>query len=135
MKKIQLYIILLLLFFGNPAVSVAQTSGIISGKIYTLQSQANQKLLDVSNSSIENTANVDCWTDTKSDAQRWIVSHVNNEVYTLTNVASGKLLHAISSSADSVNVDQVSNTGNSNVEWILKKAGNGSTLLKVKSQI
>ncbi|MDQ6901386.1 MAG: RICIN domain-containing protein, partial [Bacteroidota bacterium] len=103
---------------------------IISGKIYNLQSKANQKLLDVSNSSIENSANVDCWTDAKSDAQRWIVRHVNNDIYTLTNVASGKLLHATSSLADSVNVDQDANTGNSDVKWILKKAGNGSYYLK-----
>ncbi len=130
MKKIQLYIILLLLSFGKPGASLAQKSGIISGKIYNLQSKANQKLLDVSNSSIENSANVDCWTDAKSDAQRWIVRHVNNDIYTLTNVASGKLLHATSSLADSVNVDQDANTGNSDVKWILKKAGNGSYYLK-----
>lgn len=130
MKPFHLYFILLLIFFGNLNAGFAQTSPVISGKIYTLKSKANQKLLDVSNSSIQNTANVDCWTDTKSNAQRWKVTHVDNDVYTLTNVASGKLLHTASSPADAVNVDQYSNTGNNNVKWIIKKAGNGSWYLK-----
>jgi predicted alpha-1,6-mannanase (GH76 family) len=130
MKGFHLYIILLLLLFVNSDNSFAQRSAIISGNIYTIKSEANQKLLDVRNSSIENSANVDCWTDTKSDAQRWIVTHVDNDVYTLTSVASGKLLHIASAPADSVNVDQYSNTVNSNVKWILKKSGNGYYYLK-----
>jgi predicted alpha-1,6-mannanase (GH76 family) len=121
---------LLGLFFVNAGVGFSQTSGITSGAIYTLKSKLSNKLLNVSNASIDNSANVDCWTNTGSDAQRWIVTHIGNSVYTLTNVASGKLLHIVATPDDSVNVDQFSDTGSDDVKWTIKKAGQGSYYLK-----
>ena len=79
---------LLLFLIVNAGVAFAQTAGITSGAIYTLKSKLSNKLLDVSNASIDNSANVDCWTNTGSDAQRWIVKNIGNSVYTLTNVAT-----------------------------------------------
>ncbi len=121
---------LLVFFFVNAGVGFSQTSGITSGAIYTLKSKLSNKLLNVSNASIDNSANVDCWTNTRSDAQRWIITHIGNSVYTLTNVASGKLLHIVAAPADSVNVDQFSDTGSDDVKWTIKKAGQGSYYLK-----
>jgi len=102
----------------------AQTGKIRSGGIYTLKSKWNGKLLDVSNSSMDNNAGVDCWTDTRSDAERWKVTDIGKNVYTLTNVASGKLLHIASISADSANLDQCDNAVNSDVKWKIEKVGN-----------
>ncbi len=130
MKTFYLPLVLFLSFLIDVSVSLAQTSGITSGAIYTLKSKSSNKLLDVSNASMENGTNVDCWTNTKSDAQRWIVTNVAKNVYTLTNVASGKMLHTASASADSVNANQYSNTGNNDVKWIIKKAGDGYYYLK-----
>jgi predicted alpha-1,6-mannanase (GH76 family) len=130
MKTFYLLLIVLLSFFVNVSVCLAQTTGITSGAIYTLKSKSSNKLLDVSNASMENGANVDCWTNTNSDAQRWIVTNIAKDIYTLTNVASGKMLHVASTSVDSVNVDQYSNTGSNDVKWIIKKAGNGYYYLK-----
>ena len=121
---------LLAFFFVYADIGFAQTTGITSGAIYTLKSKVSNKLLNVSNASIDNGANVDCWTNTGSDAQRWIVTHTGNSVYTLTNVASGKLLHIVSTPADSVNVDQFSDTGSDDVKWTIKKAGQGSFYLR-----
>nr|WP_084407199.1 glycoside hydrolase family 76 protein [Pedobacter panaciterrae] len=128
MKSIYSIMILQLLFYVNTVT--AQTSGIKSGAIYSLKSNTTGKLLDVSNSSMENGANINVWTDTKSEAQRWVVNHVGKGLYTLTNVASGKLLHASSTSGDSLNVDQHDDNGSSNVKWIIKKAGGGSYYLR-----
>ncbi|MDQ2719798.1 MAG: RICIN domain-containing protein [Bacteroidota bacterium] len=130
MKPFYLRIILLLFFFVNAGVSFAQKSDISSGAIYSLKSKLNNKLLDVSNASLENGANVDCWTDTKSDAQRWTVTDIGKGVYTLTNVLSGKLLHVAAAPADSVNVDQANDTDDNDIKWIIMKAGNGSYNLK-----
>ena len=124
MKTFYLPFILLLFFFINVNFSLAQTSRITSGSTYTLKSKLG-KCLNVSNSSMDNGANVNGWTDTQSDAQRWVVTSVAKGIYTLTNVASGKLLHTAATTADSVNVDQYSNTNSKDVEWIIKKAGNG----------
>jgi predicted alpha-1,6-mannanase (GH76 family) len=111
-------------------VVFTQTSGIIQGATYTIKSKLNNKLLNLSNASPDNSAYVDCWTDTHSDAQRWKVNQVSNGVYTFTNAASGKLLHITSAQSDSVNVDQFSETGKKDVQWTIIKAGQGSFYLK-----
>ena len=79
---------------------------------------------------MDNGARADCWTNTNSDAQRWVVTDAGNGVYTLTNVASGKLLHTAAAPADSVNVDQSSDTNSNDVKWIIKRSRNGSYSLK-----
>ena len=79
---------------------------------------------------MDNGANVDCWTNTVSDAQRWIITITGKSVYTFTNVASGKLLHIADAPADTANVDQYANTGGNDVNWTINKAGNGSYYIK-----
>jgi predicted alpha-1,6-mannanase (GH76 family) len=130
MKSSFFGIVFLLLFILNSIVCFAQTPGITSGAIYSVKSKLSNRSLNVSNASTDNNANVDCWTDTGTDAQRWIVKHIGNGVYTLTNIASGKLLHLDSAPADSVNVDQFSDSGSDDVKWTIKKAGQGSYYLK-----
>ena len=126
MKSLQFPATLLLLFCVNSIVVFGQISGITSGAVYTLQSKLNNKLLNVSNASMEDGANVDCWTNTKSDAQRWTVTHVGGNDYTFMNVASGKLLQISDTPADIVNVNQFSDTGSNRAKWSLKKANQGS---------
>jgi predicted alpha-1,6-mannanase (GH76 family) len=121
---------LMAFFLIKAGTGFTQTSGITSGEIYTFKSKLSNKLLNVSNSSIDNNANIDCWSDTGSDAERWIVTQIGNGVYTLTNVATGKLLHIASSPADSVNVDQSSDTAGDDVRWTIKKAGQGAYYLR-----
>ncbi|MDB5112425.1 MAG: hypothetical protein JWR67_3539 [Mucilaginibacter sp.] len=130
MKSFRLSMILMVVFSGNIWTCFAQTSGIVSGTIYTIKSKSNNKLLDVSNSSMDNNAVVDCWTDTRSDAERWIVTYVGSGLYTLANVASGKLLHAAPSAGDTVHVDQYNESGGNDVKWAIKKAGKDLYYLK-----
>ncbi len=131
MNTSHLRILILLFFFSNIAHAFAQVSGITSGAIYTLKSKAGNKLLEVKNSSLDNGAHVDYWTDTKSNAQRWKVTAVGKGVYTLTNAASGKLLHIAGTATDTVKVEQYDNTNNNDVRWNIKKAGNGYYYLKL----
>jgi predicted alpha-1,6-mannanase (GH76 family) len=110
----------------NGGVCFPQTAGVTSGAIYTLASKASGKLLDVANSSTGDGGNVDTWTDTRSDAERWLVNSLANNLYTLTNVGSGKLLHiAAATPANGVNVDQNGNTNDNTVEWSIVDAGGG----------
>ncbi len=134
MNTFNLRIVILLFFFSNISYAFAQTSGITSGAIYTLKSNANNKLLEVKNSSMDNGANVDYWTDTKSDAQRWKVTLVKKGIYTLTNVASGKLLHIAGTPTDTTKVDQHDNTNSNDVRWNIKKAANGYYLKPAGNQ-
>lgn len=125
MNSFYLRISILLFFFSDAANTLAQTVGITSGAIYILKSKENNKLLDAKNASLDNGAVVDYWTDTKSDAQRWKITSVGKGVYTLTNVASGKLLHIAGTPTDTVKVDQHDNTNNDDAKWNIRKAGNG----------
>ncbi len=120
----------LLFFFVNLSNCLAQTAGITSGAIYTIKSESNNKLLNVSNASMDNSANVDCWTNTKSDAQKWVVTRIGNSIYTFTNIASGKALHIASTPSDLVNVNQYANTKGNDVKWIVKEVGKGFYCLK-----
>lgn len=129
MKSLYLRAALALAFLANTGVSFAQTGGIISGAIYSLKSKSSGKLLNVSNASVDNGAAVDSWTDTKSDAERWVVNHLGKGVYTLTNVGSGKLLHASATPADSVKIDQTDVSGD-DTKWVIKKAGSGAYYLQ-----
>jgi predicted alpha-1,6-mannanase (GH76 family) len=130
MKSIFFRIVLLAVFTVYPDAAFCQTSGITSGAVYTLKSKLSNKLLNVSDASMDNSAGIDCRTDTKSDAQRWIVTNTGNSIYTISNAASGKLLHVVALSSDSANVDQFSDTGSDDVKWIIRKAGQGSFYIK-----
>jgi predicted alpha-1,6-mannanase (GH76 family) len=111
----------------NATDVIAQTAGIESGAIYKIRSKANNKLLNVSNSSLSNGANVDIWTDTDSDAERWRVVHITGNNYTFQNIGTGKYLHlANATPANSVNINQNDNTNNSQVRWNIVNNGDAS---------
>lgn len=133
MKTFIIRTALVTFLYANSFIGYAQTKGITSGAVYTIRSKAGNILLDVSNASIDNNANIDCWTDTGSDAQRWIVTYVGNGAYSIKNVASGKFLHTASAAADSVNVDQFSDTGADDIKWTLKKSGKESFIIQPAS--
>ena len=130
MKTFNLLTAALIFFLVNAAAGFAQTPGIASGAVYSVKSKLGNRLLDVSNASTGNGSPVDCWMDTRSDAQRWTVTHTGKGVYSFTNVASGKLLHTVASPGGEMHADQYENTGNDDVKWIVQKAGNGSYYLK-----
>jgi predicted alpha-1,6-mannanase (GH76 family) len=130
MKSFYLGTLAVLTFILTAGSASAQTGGVTSGGIYSLKSKVSSKVLDVANSSVDNGAAVQSWTDTKSDAQRWIVTLISKNTYTLTNVGSGKLLHATAAPADSVALDQAENTNGDDVKWVIKKAGSGAYFLQ-----
>lgn len=130
MKLFYFFVALLPAFFLHVKTGCAQTGSIVTGKIYTLKVKSANRLLDLSNASMENGANIDCWTNTGSDAERWVITDIGKNEYTLRNMASGKLLHTASNPADAVNVDQHSNTGGSDVKWRIEKAGGGYYYLR-----
>lgn len=124
MKKSLISTILLIIAFSS-INCFAQTSAISSGSIYTVKAKTNNKLLDVHNAAMESEGLINTWTNTQSDAQRWIVKHISKDRYTLKNVGSGKLLHSSKISVDSAVIDQVEDTETDGITWIIKKTANG----------
>lgn len=125
-KSILFSIIPLMIFYFVSEAVIAQNAEITSGTIYTIKSKLSNRLLSVKNSSLSNSANVETWIDTKSDAQRWVVTQVSDGIYTMENVGSGKFLHTEKSiPANSVNVDQYDYINNNTIKWKIVSEGNG----------
>ncbi|MFB6342742.1 glycoside hydrolase family 76 protein [Saccharicrinis sp. FJH62] len=103
----------------------AKTFDIVSGSTYIIRSKASNKVLSVENSSLENNARIVIWTDTGSDAQKWIATDIGDQVFTFTNLASQKVLHITGGI-----IDQYQNTGDKLVKWTMTDAGDGSTYIK-----
>jgi|GEM_PF-667724 len=111
--------------------ALTSATAINSGSIYKIISKVTNKALNVTNASLDNSANIDAWTDTQSDAQRWFITAAGDDLYTITNVASGKMLHIASATpANSVNVNQYDDTNNNLVKWKIVRQGNGSYTLQ-----
>ncbi|MBC7565704.1 MAG: RICIN domain-containing protein [Pedobacter sp.] len=127
MKRIY-SLLILLLFYAN--IITAQTAGIKSGAIYSINSNTSFKVLEVNNASMDNGAHIDVWTDTRSEAQRWVTTYVGEGLYTLTNAASGKLLHVTSASSNVLKIDQKDDNGSADGKWIIKKANKGAYYLR-----
>ena len=110
---------------------LSQTTGITSGSIYTLHSQTNGAVLNVSNSSLSNNIKVEAWTDTHSDAERWSVKFLGNNLYSFTNVGTGKLLHMAGATLRNGSlVDQYDNTNDNSVKWSITDKGSGFFSIK-----
>jgi len=131
MKKLLLLIAVpFLLIFVSSDLTFGQISKIKSGTIYTIKSRSSNKLLNLSNSSVEDLTPIDTWTETHSDAQRWMVKHLGKGVYIFTNLASGKLLGYGNTAEGTYRIEQHQNTDAADVKWVIKSAGSGAYYLK-----
>ncbi|MDA3853676.1 MAG: RICIN domain-containing protein, partial [Bacteroidales bacterium] len=90
-KRNAIFLALILL---SCITSIAQTTGIISGGTYTISPQVSAQLLNVHNSSMSNSAEVNLWTNTSSDAQRWQISAIDESLFTIKNIGTGHFLHS-----------------------------------------
>lgn len=106
--------------------TASAVSGITSGAIYKLTAQCSGKVLNVSNSGLSNFTNVDQWTDTGSDAQRWIFEEQSDGYYKIISVSSGLALDVNDASASSGANIQVYQSNSSNAQkWSITSLGDG----------
>ncbi|PLS25784.1 RICIN domain-containing protein [Bifidobacterium imperatoris] len=95
--------------------------------VYSLSSHGSQAVLDVSNGSSSDGANVQLWRWAGVDQQLWRVSHDAKGYVTLTNVRSGKVLDVSNGvAAAGTNVQQWSSAGAWAQKWIAVKTEDGS---------
>lgn len=107
--------------------ALSQTTEIISGGIYKIVSKASNKSLDVINSSLKAGDGIGTWDDTKSDAERWIVTSVGNNLYTIINVASDLYLRVGTVAiTNGTTVNQHLNVNNNYVRWAITPLQNGN---------
>ena len=112
---------------GRPEGPLWPSDELVSGGQYNLVSGCGQKLLSVANASQRNKGNVQQWSNTGSDAQRWLIEDVGEGYYKLINVSSGRALDVESSSPDSgANVWQYAYNDSTAQKWKFIRDEDGS---------
>ncbi len=108
----------------SPIPSYTKTIG--EGK-YRIQSALNQnKILDVSNSSWDNDANIQLWDDNATAAQDWTIEYLGDGEYRIMSNASGKYLDVANGGMSAgTNVQQFEWNGTDAQRWYIKNQGHG----------
>lgn len=76
----------------SATVSAAETPGIVSGAVYKIIAKCSNKVLNADNSGLGNGTNINQWTDTGSNAQRFRIEYTGNSLYRIVTVSSGLVL-------------------------------------------
>ncbi|MEQ8818839.1 MAG: RICIN domain-containing protein [Sumerlaeia bacterium] len=101
--------------------------------VYYIEARHSGKVLQVANTSTANGANVEQWSNTGSDFQKWDVVEVSGGYYRITNVGSGKSLDVSAvSTANGANVQQWDYVGGGNQEWALADVGSGYVSIRAR---
>ncbi len=101
---------------------------IVDNGVYYIQSALNSnKVLDVSQASYDNYANIQLWQNVEAQQQKFQVTFHEQEKYYEIRVAhSGKALDANNcGKSNGTNVQQYENNASMAQRWILQEAGNG----------
>lgn len=101
---------------------------IVSGATYTLVSAVNNSsVLDVASSGTTNGTKVQLWGSNNSNAQKWVITSLNNGYYKLqpANAPTKALDDSGSSTANGTQQVIWSYGGTSNQQWKITSVGNG----------
>ena len=99
----------------------------ISDGYYSICTRLNTgKVLDVSEASKNNSANVQIWDNVEEKQQIFKVKHLGSGYYTLENVNSGKVLDVQGAEiTDGTNVQQYESNGTDAQKWVIKETEKG----------
>lgn len=99
----------------------------IKDGVYIISSALNnKKVLDIAGGSKANDANVQLWTESKVDQQKFKVTYLNNGYYKITSVNSSRVLDvAGAGTKNGTNVQQYESNETSAQQWIIKENENG----------
>ena len=113
-----------------PVLTETPASGTVEENTYFIASSFNRNyVLDVSNVSMDDGANIHLWCTVGSGKnQMWKISDSDGDgYYTITSVHSGKVLDAAEAgTADGTNVQQYTYNGSDAQLWKLEENGDGS---------
>lgn len=104
--------------FGLSSVDVS----IPANKHVRIESAAKiGMVLDIANSSTTNSAAVQLYSWNKSDAQLYMFKQIGNNVFTITNAASGKLIEAASGGTNNgTKLQQYADNGTPSQHWMVR---------------
>lgn len=105
----------------------ATTAQSIDNGMYEIQTALNSnKLLDVSGGSTANSANIQIWGRSEVNQQKFNVTHVGNNYYTIQAVHSKKSLDvAGAGKTNGTNIQQYASNNSDAQKWLIKDLGDG----------
>lgn len=108
-----------------------QNRNTLADGVYTISSVLNSNyVLDVSNGSIANGANIQLYQSNGTQAQSFKVTHDSQGYVTFTNVKSGKVLDVYNGSCkNGANVWQYNSNDSKAQKWIVRKEGNSYVII------
>lgn len=108
-----------------------ENRNVIEDGIYTISSIIDSNhVLDVSEASTRDGANIQIWKLNNTQAQQFKVSHDSNGFVTFTNLKSGRALDVCYASArNGANIWQHTSNGTRAQKWIVKRDGDGYRII------
>ncbi|MBD3584796.1 family 43 glycosylhydrolase [Salinimonas sp. HHU 13199] len=98
----------------------------IDNGVYTINSRATGKPIEVGAAELTDGANIIQWANTNHDTQRWLITEQNNGYYSVINLNSGKALEVFEwSEANGGNVVQYEYIGGESQLWAIENTSDG----------
>lgn len=98
----------------------------IDNGVFTIKSKYSNKLVEVTSASQSDAANVAQWDTNGHNTQKWLITRVSGNDYSIINLNSGKALEVYArSNADGANVVQYEFNGGASQLWKINDVGNG----------
>ncbi|MBN2167030.1 MAG: RICIN domain-containing protein [Marinilabiliaceae bacterium] len=105
---------------------LSEVGDYITDGTYTLTNRNSGKVLDVTNCSSSDGANIQQWANLNNACQQWKITRKSNGYYKLQNVNSSKMLDVVNCGTDeATNVDQWTDFDNICQEWYFVYVGDG----------
>jgi thermitase len=107
----------------------------IQAGIYQVFNVNSNKCLDVTGASTANGANIQQWSCSTADQQKWRIEPVSAGVYKLKAMHSGRVMGVgAGSAADGAKVIQWDDVGVTNQQWLIQVSGSGYKLVNNNSK-
>lgn len=110
----------------NPAGNSTGSSGIVSGKTYTIVSAINNSsMLDVANGGTASGTNVQLYASNGTTAEEWTVTSVGNGYYKLQPLNAPTLALAVAGTANYTQAQIITYSGATSQQWQILNVGGG----------
>ncbi len=99
----------------------------VENGIYEIETALNtNKVLDVSGAKTSNNANIQIWKRENVNQQKFQITHLGDNYYTIQALHSKKVLDVVGAGkSNGTNVQQYASNGSNAQKWLIKDLGNG----------
>ncbi len=119
-----LFIMVLMMMYTR---TYAEAEDLQTGSVYIIKRSTNNKVMSVENSSLDVNGKIQLWTNTNSNAQKWMINNIADNTYTFTNIASNRILKTTGTG-----LIQTTPTGSNIENWIITKVPNTNNSYTIK---